>query len=81
MRQLNLALVFSACSELCEVLFLALSVTFLVVYEISQELLNGFAPNSHGRYIWFLAWTSLKVKVNFDGLHAVYVWKNIFALV
>jgi len=24
---------------------------------------------------------SLKVKVNFGGLHTVYVWKNIFALV
>ena len=39
-------------SELRKVLFLAMG--FLFVYEISLELLNGFAPNSHG--------TSLKVK-------------------
>jgi len=25
------------------------------MYEISRETLNGFAPNSHGRHIWFLA--------------------------
>jgi len=25
-------------------------VTFLFVYEISPESLNGFAPNSHGRH-------------------------------
>ena len=31
--------------------------------------------------VWSLARTSLKVKVNFGSLHAVYVWKNIFALV
>jgi len=42
-------LVFTARSELREVLFLALSVTFLFVYEISREPLNGFAPNSQGR--------------------------------
>jgi len=39
-------------SELREVLFLVnsqsiQSVVFLFVYEISRELLNGFAPNSH----------------------------------
>jgi len=54
---------------------------FLFVYEISPELLNGYAPNSQGRRVWSLAGTSLKVKVNFGGLHVVYVWKNIFALV
>jgi len=110
-----------------KVLFLALSVTFLFVHEIStgpvngfapnsqgrrvwslartcsnvkvkgqgyqaqkrgfqrisRELLNGFETNSHGRRVWCLIWTSLKVKVkvNFGGLRAVYVWKNIFALV
>ena len=41
----------TARSELCKVLFLALSVTFLFVYEISREPLNGFAPNSHGRLV------------------------------
>jgi len=41
--------------------------------------LKGFAPNSQGRRVWSLAPTSLKVKVNFGGLRAVYVWKNIFA--
>ena len=52
--------------ELRQVLFLALSVTFLVVYEISPELLNGFAPNSQGtegKRVWSLARTSLSVKV------------------
>jgi len=38
---------FTARSELRKVLFLALSVTFLFVYEMSREPLNGFAPNSH----------------------------------
>jgi len=57
----------------------------LLVYEISQELLNGFASNSHGKHVWSLAQTNLKVKVKvtgdktaflgpFSGLHAVYVW-------
>ena len=40
---------------------------FLFVYEISLELLNGFAPNSHGRRVWSLIRTSWrsrsKVKV------------------
>jgi len=62
-------------------LFLALSVTFLFIYEISREPLNGFVPNSQGRCVWSFAGMSLKVKVNFGSLHAVYVWKNIFALV
>jgi len=65
---------------------------FFFVYEISPELLNGFVPNSHGRRIWSLAWTSLKVKVTRDknniflffgpssGVRAVYVWENIFGL-
>ena len=38
------------------------SVVFLYVYEISREPLNGFRPNSHGRRVWSLARTSLKVK-------------------
>ena len=33
-----------------------------LVYEISQEPLNGFAPNSHGRRVWSLSGMSLKVK-------------------
>jgi len=33
------------------------------VNQISQELLNGFAPNSQGRRVWSLARTSLNVKV------------------
>jgi len=63
-------------SELRKVLFMALSVTFLFVYKISWEPLNGFAPNSHRRCVWCLARTSLNVKVNFGGLRAVYVWKT-----
>jgi len=38
-------------SELCKVLFLALSVTFLFVYEIPQEPLNKFVLNSYGRHV------------------------------
>jgi len=45
-------LLFTARSELCKVLFLILSVTFLFEYEISAEALNGFAPNSLGRRVW-----------------------------
>jgi len=39
-------------TELQKVLFLTPSVCgFLFVYEIPQEQLNGFAPNSHGRLL------------------------------
>jgi len=80
---------FTACRELYKVLFLSLSVTFvLFVNQMSQGSLNGFAPNSHRRRIWSLSGTSLNVKVKgqghqgqktaffvpFGGLHAVYVW-------
>jgi len=68
--------------------FGAVSLRFLFVYEISRELLNGFAPNSHGRHVWSLAQTSLKVRVKGQGhqgqkmaffgpfgvLCVVYVW-------
>jgi len=50
-----------------KVLFLALSVWFLFVYEISREPQNGFAPNSHERRVWSLARMSLKVKVKGQG--------------
>jgi len=43
------------------------SVFFWFVYEISRELLNGFASNSHGRRVWSLPRTSLKVKVKGQG--------------
>ena len=56
------------------------SSSFFFVYEISREPLNGYAPNSHGRRVLSLARTNLRAKVNFGGLRAVYVWKNIFAL-
>ena len=39
-------------SELRKVLFLALSVTFLFVNQLSREPLNGFAQNSQGRRVW-----------------------------
>jgi len=42
---------------------LALSVTFLFVYEISRERLNGFATNSHRSRVLFLARTNLNVTV------------------
>jgi len=32
-----------------------------------MELLNGFAPNSHGRHVWSLVRTSLKVNVKVKG--------------
>ena len=54
-------------NELRKVLFLALSATFLFVYEISPEPLNGFAPNSQARRVWSLAGMSLKVKVKGQG--------------
>jgi len=41
--------------------FGAISLWFLV-YEISLEPMNGFVPNLHGRLVWSLAQTSLKVK-------------------
>ena len=40
-----------------------LSVTFLFVHEISREPLNGFAPNSQGRRVWYLAPMCLNAKV------------------
>jgi len=43
--------------------FGAVSPYSLFVYEISPEPLNGFAPNSHGRRVWSLTRTSMKVKV------------------
>jgi len=39
----------------------------LFVYEISWELLNRFVPNSHGKHVWSLARTSLKVRVKGQG--------------
>ena len=42
---------------------MALSVTFLFVYEISPEPLNGFAPYLQVRRVWSLAQTSLNAKV------------------
>jgi len=44
------------------ILFLALSVTFLFVPQISREPLNGFAPNSQGRRVWSLARRNLNTK-------------------
>jgi len=82
------AVIITARSELHKVLFLALFVTFLFVYEISPEPLNGFVINSQGRHAWSLARMSLNVKVKgqghqgqktaffgpFSSLCAVYVW-------
>ena len=63
----GLGLVCTARNELRKVLFLALSVTFLFIYEIYREPLNGFTPNSHERRVWSLAWMSLNVKVKVKG--------------
>jgi len=43
--------------------------TFLFVYEISREPLNGFAPNSHERRVLSLTRTSLNVRVKGQGHH------------
>jgi len=61
------AVIITARSELHKVLFLALFVTFLFVYEISPEPLNGFVINSQGRHAWSLARMSLNVKVKGQG--------------
>jgi len=45
-------------------------VVFLSVYEISPELLNTFVSNAHGRRVWSLARTSLKVKIKSQGQEA-----------
>jgi len=64
---LVMEIVRTACSELwkvLQVLFSSASVCgFLFVHEISPEPLNGFAPNSHGKRVWSLAWMSLKLSV------------------
>jgi len=36
---------------------------FLFVAQIFREWLNRYAPNSQGRCVWSLAWTSLNIKV------------------
>ena len=52
-----------------KVLFLVRSVTFLFFFvcEISREPVNEFAPDSQGRRVWSLAWTSLNVKLKGQG--------------
>jgi len=62
-------------SELRKILFWRCDF-FCLCMKYLGEPLNGFAPNSHGRRVWSVAQTSLKVKVNFGGLRAVYVWKT-----
>jgi len=47
------------------------------LYELSWKLLNRFAPNSCGRRVLSLAWTSLKVKVKGQGHQGQ---KHIFRL-
>ena len=87
MAHILVVFVFTTCSELRKVLFLAASVChFLFVYEIFWEPVNGFPPNSHGRRVSSLVQTSLKVKVSrdkndiffcpFGSLLAVYVWQK-----
>jgi len=60
----------TACRELRNVLFLALSVTFLFflfVNQISRKLLTKFALNSHGRCAWSLARWNLNARVKGQG--------------
>jgi len=56
------ASVVTARSELRKVLLFG-AVTFLFVYEISREPLNGFRPNSLEKRAWSLAWSSMNAKV------------------
>jgi len=59
--------------------FGVISLCFLFVYEISPELLNGYAPNSRGRHVGSLAWTSLKVKVkgqDHQGQKTAFFWPS-----
>jgi len=51
------------------------------VFSRSLEALNWFATNSHGRCVWSLAETSLKVSINFGILHAVCLETHFLALV
>jgi len=62
-----MSVIITARSEVQKVLFLVLVVCGFCLSEISPEPLNRFAPNSHGRRVWSLAWTSLKVKVKGQG--------------
>jgi len=39
----------------------------LFVHQTSREPLKGFAPNSQGRHVWSLTWTSLNAKVKGQG--------------
>jgi len=61
-------LIFTACkqgslfSSVCDFFWF-----FLFVPQISPEPLNGFAPNLHGRHVWSLTRTSLKVRVKDQG--------------
>jgi len=66
---LALLVMFTARSEVHNVLFLALSVTvfFVQTYEISLESLIRFPPNSHRKRVWSLAQTSLNVKLKGQG--------------
>jgi len=50
------------------------------VYEIFREPLNGFAPKSHGRRVWFLARTNLKVKAKVKGQGHQGQKRHFFAL-
>jgi len=60
--------IFTACTELCKILFLAQSVcVFCLCMEYLGQPLNEFAPNSQGRRVWCLAWTNMKVRVKGQG--------------
>jgi len=56
--------IITACSELCKVLFFgAVCDVFGLYMKYLGELLERFVPNSQGRRVWSLAWTSLNVMV------------------
>jgi len=50
----------------------------MFVHEISTELQNGLAPNSHGRRAWSLAQTSVKVNVKGQRLRSPGTKNGIF---
>jgi len=57
----------TACTIASPFVFSDVSLWFFVCVWNIPEPLNGFAPNSHGRRVWSLALTSLKVKVKDQG--------------
>jgi len=52
---------------------------FLLVYEISREPLNGFAPKWQGRRVWFVARMNLNVKIKGQRLRSPGTKTGVFS--